>query len=309
MSTGENRASLSLLAVWSSREDAGAFAVIAQKQALAHYVLHSFVSAAGYYQDAWVAAQAYRIGDSAAELEISFRKQAFLLELLWGLTTQHFLTANYEASQAYVEDARRLGGTIGRPLHRMATVEWTAALLHRWQQVPLEAFNVIQKARSMYNVYSFGTPVENARLEIAAADIALDVVASLGSGSFTSTALAISKECIGNALSVTEAYQDMAGQGMALLALVRLNRFQSQPIDRTAILQHVLAQARQMGDRELQCQAFTALGDELLGRDQQDPGLNAYRQALKIVASSDGTAMGKRALQRLLDAMNGKATA
>ena len=161
----------------------------------------------------------------------------------------------------------------------------------------------------MYNVYSFGTLVENARLEIATADIALDVVASLGSGSFISSALAISKECIGNALSVTEAYQDMAGQGMALLALVRLNRFQSQPIDRIAILQHVLAQARQMGDRELQCQAFTALGDELLGRDQQDPGLNAYRQALKIVASSDGTAMGKWALQRLLDAMNGKATA
>jgi len=280
-------------------DDAAAFAVIGERQAFSHYVNGSYWSASLYYLDALDALHSLPTALSAPLHEDA---RVFELELLWGLCTQRFLVADFDDAQNLVDGARLVGRSLPDPVRRVATIEWTAALLHRWKYEVFDAHERAQQAATLYATHAFGTPVERARLDIVVADTALDLAIFLSSGSRHDELVAEADARLIRALAQLRVAGDQIGEGMALLAYTRSNRLRGRPYDSLSVIRHVHRLGDEAGDRALQCQALTALGEELTARQQWGPALNAYRRALDALAPADASAMGWRARDALIAA-------
>lgn len=279
-------------------DDTGAFAVLAEQQAFTHYVLQSSASAAAYYADALDAIGCLDDSMSRHPAQIS----TFKLDLLWGLSTQQFLLADYTDAHLTINQAHHTASTLDIPTHRLGTLYWTEALLHRWQGHGEQALRCASTALYLYESYGFGSAAERARLHVVAAECALDLTAQQPFDRLIDIAAGHAERELMHALAQAPLVDDQAGEALALLAYARYNRMTRRPQDRMAILLKVESLAYELRDRALLCQTYTVLGDELLDRNEHEPALNCYRRALDILAPHDAAALGMWARQALFRA-------
>lgn len=286
--------------------DFAAFAEAAERLAFVHYVVSSFQSASGYYAAALDAMEMCSSPPYARALAPSANVHVFCLELLWGMSTQAFLTAEYEAAWECIHAARNVASRIPQPVRRVATVEWTAALLHRWQHQPLDAHKEARHASREYEHHLFGSQVERGRLHIVVVDTALDIVERFPEGTYHDEALKRAHRHVTDALAMTTT--NAAGQGMALLAYARYLRLAHSPEDRFGIIERAYVIGLELDDSALRCQALAALGDEYMASGEREQGLNAYRAALSALSTSDAVVIGAHAREELLRANDHRAS-
>ncbi|MGH2517132.1 MAG: hypothetical protein ACRDHP_15890, partial [Ktedonobacterales bacterium] len=278
------------------QDDALAFAHLTARQGHLHYRQHSLVSAADYFADALDAVHALSVSQTPVDA-------AFELDLLWGLATQHYHLTNHEEAFRCLRAARTVA-PFAPDTHEMrrraASIEWTAALLQRWRGRFDMALAHALDAHERYESQQLGTLAERARLRILVANVALDVVeGAIPPGTEANERIVTVEHHLFHALAHSSAAEDRAAHMMALLAYVRYCRVSGASFDRLGAIALVDAFGRETSDRLLQCQAQTALGDELAFRHESEPALNAYRRALDVIAKSDAAVMGHRAQQAL----------
>jgi hypothetical protein len=277
--------------------DPAVFAVLAAKQAGLHYHLHSFFSAADYSADALDALHVLADAQVAVDPE-------FEMELLWGLATQQFYTAEYEQSFQLLERTRTLTKVVpmtAEAQRRAALIEWTAALVQRWRGRPKLALIHALDAQERYEALQVGSTAETARLRIVIADIILDTMKALPAGTVADKRIANVERHLLNAFAHAAAANDRAAGALAQLAYVRYSRLSGTSFNRMGAIEQADSIGRETADLLLQCQAQTALADELAFRHEDEPALNAYRRALDVIARSDALVMGHwagHALQR-----------
>jgi tetratricopeptide (TPR) repeat protein len=272
------------------------FAELALLCAEAHHNLQDFGAAAviaGQGLDAWMT---LKTGHDPTEIstEIDLRDR-YSVELFLCGCYQDALRQCYAAQKlTHAQPASK------QAVLRLAALEWTIALLHRWRgNYPLAHQHVLG-ALSVYE--RLGSPDELARLYIVAADIILDRIVPMGVGipyHYDYELIHRAQIYVSNALHAGDA--DAAASCMARLAHVRLSRALAWNEDRFAQLESLGHTAEQLHDLPLLGQVYTALGDEFgaAGKSGLESQLNCYRRAIGVVESSQAPAYSVWALRSL----------
>lgn len=229
---------------------------------------------------------------------------AFTIDILDVLGMAAFLLGRYNDARTHLQLARRLIPLLPAPRSalRAAGLEWTVALVHRWQG---DAAQALTHSLNAFRVYDETDQTgELARLRIVIADVLMDLCANMGKGRLNETRnnmLGSVGEHVLHALAHTSATNDHAGKGMALLTYVRYNRAISGNEDRLSVIASVERMAGEIGDMNLLGQVHTARGDEFSALGEAGSARQCYVQALDVFAKSDAAALAiwpRRALWR-----------
>ena len=92
---------------------------------------------------------------------------------------------------------------------------------------------------------------------------------------------------------------------LAVLTQVRFDRLNSGRGEGIWTLEKALQRAMILRDPPLLAQIYTAFGDELASRDEQEAGLDMYRRTLDVVRGGNIPMNGARARHMLLRAFRG----
>lgn len=185
---------------------------------------------------------------------------------------------------------------------RAAGLEWTVALVHRWQG---DAAGGLTHALNAFRVYDETDQTGAlARLRIVIADILLDLSTGMDEGRLNETRNSMLSSVGGHVLHAlihTRTMNDRAGEGMAKLAYTRYNRAVHGNEDRLGVIASVERMAEEIGGINLLGQVHTARGDEFSALGEAGSARQCYTQALDVFAKSDARALAiwpRRALLR-----------
>jgi tetratricopeptide (TPR) repeat protein len=241
------------------------------------------------------------------------------LKLLAQLASHYFLLGRFDLSSRSLHEAQTLAGAIEPPSAppsqppldqksletiRLSTaaVAWTRALSHRWQGKLDEAYHQAESALGKYE--TLGSVHSRSRLHVVIADILLDKVDATRIDTTATEFDLLARSARSHttqALSLTAAAPDPAGEGMALLTLARLSRLVRWNESRHSLIESVIRRARALSDAPLLAQAYTALGEEFAVQAEHESAMTCFRIALDMLKHSDATAMAvwpRRALLR-----------
>lgn len=216
------------------------------------------------------------------------RDKSILLDTLIQLASLEFFHTAYERSLAHLDRARSLVGETSGNERTVADILWISAL-HDRQRGKLEsALTHAKQACSAYD--AFAAPAAFGRIQVVAAEIALDICQRLPVGSEFDQHYKIANTYIDGGIAAVEDHvgsmTDESGQGLALLALTRAARIARQnggeAVDRQGIIEDVITVARKLNDSALLCQAYVRLGDELSTSQNPEGGSVVYREAIHI---------------------------
>jgi|GEM_PF-1731073 tetratricopeptide (TPR) repeat protein len=223
------------------------------------------------------------------------RGAALEIDLRDRYSVELFLLGRYQESLKQCYRAHTLASALPAAKStalRVAGLDWTIAMLHRWRGNTKLALQHILAASAIYE--KFGSADEFARLRIVIADIALDTLAPPGTGlvhHYREDIVQLARDHINQALGAIT--HDPAAQCMALLAQTRLHRMLSlMNQNRITHLESIGQIAEQLHDLPLLAQVYTALGDEFgaMGRAEIESQLNCYRRAIGVVEASQAPA-------------------
>lgn len=254
-----------------------------------HYYTLQCASAIEYYT---LALDALDVIPCAASARLNSGLQDLRITAMLRLASQYFLLADFDEARRVMAAVRTLLPTIADAESlslRRAEVAWTSALLNRWRGDFTAGMKDISEALDV--IRNYGSPLNRARAHIVMSDIILDVVDRPGfamTGSALTRFAHLAEPYTIQALQQTSELRDTSGEFMAGLAHIRLLRAtNNQAFDRGAILECMVQQAEQAGQRSLLGQVYTALGDEFLSQDDLDRAGNCYRNALDALAETD----------------------
>jgi tetratricopeptide (TPR) repeat protein len=261
----------------------------------------------------WIAAEefsyALRLLREHAEDTESFDPE-FEVTLAAKTATLDYLLGNFPRALEHVRRAAALLPLTTRSLAGQGTVAWTFALLHRQRNEPVEALRHVQVAAALYQ--QLGATNSTCRVLSLAADIALDIAESSAREAPAAPAapaahersLTLAAHYVEEALGVGRAADDLAGIELAKLSLARLQRVQDATgvQDAEASIRSVLRQARKMRDDSLLTAAQTALGVDLLVREEQAAGKRWLRKAIATAARINAPGLAFRAQRSLRQA-------
>jgi hypothetical protein len=218
-------------------------------------------------------------------------EKPMMLDSLTQLASLEFFLAAYNRSLAHLDWARRL--VLNDPGYKRTEAEifWITAL-HERQRGRLEsALTHAARACSAYaespSLAAFG------RIQVVAADIALDICQRLPSEQEFDRYFKVATTYIDGGIAAVEGSEDYTGQGLALLAHARAARLSGQKggrdVDRRGILDDVIGTAQQLDDSALLCQAYVGLGAELSASEdmgEREKGTDYYREAIHVAETS-----------------------
>jgi tetratricopeptide (TPR) repeat protein len=282
-----------------SIDDLGAFAEASFLQHAAYHQLQHFTRAAQCCERALMAWKSY-----LSDHQPDARDLTFQLDILDALALEYFYAGHLPHSAHSIQSARDLLPLIPpsptSPM-RTAALEWTSALIKRWQGQPDRAFRHTLLAFDVYEAAS--STGELARLRIVLADIVLDMVSPDGMGRAFDTRdrmLTIAEPHLMHALAQTTAAGDQAANGMALLAYARYNRLIKREHRMFHVIESVAHTAEALGDLPLLGQAYTGLADELAAVGEIESSLKWHHTAVDVLAASQAPVLSvwsRRALR------------
>jgi tetratricopeptide (TPR) repeat protein len=229
-----------------------------------------------------------RVGSSDISLE---------LDLLTQLAGFQFQFMRFDVVEGLLGDARRLTPLAPDARLPAATLWWMEAHLHRTRGEPERALRPALTAAEIYATE--GPPISAARIESVAADVVMDLAATLPRESDRGGLLTLAESHIQSALSLAHEARDEIGQGIVLLSHVRHSRLSGRNEDRVAGIEGVVRMARGR-DEALLAQALTALGDELASQQQSESAFHLYREAVHVAQRSNLPVYGLAARRALL---------
>lgn len=232
---------------------------------------------------------------------------SLLLDTLIQLASLEFFRGEFDRSLIHLDRARSIVLNTHGSERADADIHWVTAL-HERQRGRLES--ALTHAALACSAYAaLATPAAFGRIQVVAAEIALDICQRIVAGSDFDHYFRLANTYITGGLGAVAdqsiAVPDLTGQGLALLAHVRATRIsgdrKGRAADRKGTIEDVIKVAKQLRDSALLCQAYVALGDELATIGSQEGSLLAYQDAM-YVAEARGinslAAPAKRALLR-----------
>jgi tetratricopeptide (TPR) repeat protein len=278
--------------------DAGAIASLAAAQALSHYVLHQFHSAAHYYRatlDAW---HAVHIPTGSANADDA----RFEIDILTRLSSQDLLLGYHREARRLLRSARSLTSRIPDGDHLIGAIEWNLALLDRWRGEPESALRHGVAALAAYSADSALSGL--ARLRTVLTDITLDLANVYVNDTMTDThdrLLTLAEPHLIRALADARLADDPTAEAMASLAFMRyLRASRDTAIDRLSMIESVIWQAENLGDMTLLGQALTAQGDELAAQRQSESSQRVYHTAVNLLTRIGAPGLGVQARRAIL---------
>jgi tetratricopeptide (TPR) repeat protein len=287
---------LDALETAAEEEDVEAVATLASFTAQVQHELQRCEDAAEYLD---ISLDAYR------SLPADQRRQRASEELvlLAKLAAHRFMSAAYTDAMATAEEARLLARSVPNCSRQLGEIEWTTALLYRWNG---SVHAALEHALEAYRIYrSLDLPGVLARLRIVLADILLDLAVRYladGDQEALHSTLAQARPHILEALAQTSIFDDGGGQGMALLAYARYQRLTTPGTSARDAIWAAEQIALQTKDWALLGSAYTAYGDELAAEGRIDEAREAYTRALSALEQTQAPALSKwprSALMRL----------
>ncbi len=167
---------------------------------------------------------------------------------------------------------------------------------------------VLQPMTWVAQVYEREAPaISQARLFLFWASTILDlledpVACANGPARTRSSLFAEAHELLWRAEQLAKQAYDLAGLNLLQLAYARFARLRGDNSDRQGSIESVIRTATQVDECALLAQAFTALGDELAGRNTPEPlrALDCYRQAIGLLDGSSVPILALPARRKLL---------
>ncbi|WIG61200.1 MAG: hypothetical protein OJF49_003948 [Ktedonobacterales bacterium] len=232
---------------------------------------------------------------------------AFELDLLALIASQRFMLGKYTAAEEAVRQAREVALHVADPTLSLAKADWVGALLCRWGGRLAEAQGIAERLYGVYKLYNSRTQI--GRISLVLADIQMDIAAQFNQGAalrkkYFDTLSGVSQYIL-DALTMAREIGDPGCEGLALLANARLRR----AFDASDDVLPLIAEAEQIAvetkDAGLLGQVYTAFGDAMLARgDDQDvqEARTWYTEAIKRLRSTGAIALTVwplRGLERL----------
>jgi hypothetical protein len=227
--------------------------------------------------------------DASMELHLTTR-QAIL----------RFFLGQYALTEQLQDEARHVLPFISDPGLDVAAIQWIEAHLFRWRGEPERALRPALAAAQMYAQWDAAGSA--ARIETVAADVILDLCASLPQGTDRDALLVMAEPHLTRALDFAQAIGNELGVVLTRLTQVRWHRLRGDNVDRLGAIEQLAQTAQRRSDHALLAQAFTTRGDELLTLGEADAARACYRQVLAILDGSDVSALGvwaRRALHQM----------
>jgi tetratricopeptide (TPR) repeat protein len=225
------------------------------------------------------------------------------VDILLGLSSQHFLLARFQTAERYLIEAKERLHPTEDSRRQAAMLEWITALLLQWRGNAAtglhHALAAADTLAGSNNAPSYG------RIQTVVAEIALDLAEMApaeGSLQGKTAYLVLAHPYIDRALALARktGAQDEPGEGLALLAHVRYARLSGADNDGLGEIETVLRTAKWLNDIPLQGQAMTSMGHELAARGDEEQAANCYRAAVDTLTLSEVPALGIRARRGLL---------
>lgn len=248
-----------------------------------------------------IALDAWRAHLNTQEVPDSVLKGDVLRELqITGLcATQHFRLGNYEECLSCLLAADRLVMSVP-PCLETAQIAWTRSLLEQWRNQLELSLEYAQQALQVYT--DLGLLVENARLRVHAASVALDcAIASFYSAKETKAHEHIETarrlldfEGLSQSLPFSE-----AAELWYRLAYAKYSRLSGRNEDRAGLVESIGRRAAGVYPATLG-EVYATLGDEFAsqpGRDQE--ARTCYRRAIDILDKSHTPAFAAQPRRRL----------
>ena len=287
---------LDALETAAEEEDVEAVATLASFTAQIQHEMQRCEDAAEYLD---ISLDAYR----SLPAEQRRQRAGEELVLLSKLAAQRFMSAAYTEAMATAEEARLLARSLPNNRRPLGEIEWTTALLYRWNG-SLHA--ALEHALEAYRIYrSLNLTGVLARLRIVLADILLDLAARYladGDQEALQGTLAQARPHILEALAQTSIFDDGGGQGMALLAYARYQRLTTPGKSARDAIWAAEQIASQTKDWALLGSTYTAYGDDLAADGRVAEAREAYTRALAALEHTQAPALSKwprSALMRL----------
>lgn len=241
--------------------------------------------------------QAIAAGQSAGPL-ISLEMLALI-----SLSTAQFMRAYFDDSLNMLGQATRLFN--GDPLSDLAAanITWMRAIHDRWKGSLDSALAHAQRAAEIYA--RSGPPAGYGRIQAIVADIAMDLAESfpaVAPNYGRDAYLTLARPYVERALALAREQHDQGGEGIALLAVTRVNRLASAGLSNTLpTVESVLSLADDLRNPELRAQAYFALGQEFAARGEHARARSCYRLALAELDETEGVAMRLWSQRALLE--------
>jgi tetratricopeptide (TPR) repeat protein len=282
-------------------DDLGALAEASFLQYAAYHQLQQFTRAAQCCERALTAWKSYLGNQQPDAHDLTFQ-----IDILDALALEYFYAGHLPHSAHSIQSARNLLPLIPpsptSPM-RAAALEWTSALIERWQHRPDAAF---QHALRAFDVYAtVNPPADLARLRIVLADIILDMVSSDGVGRAFDTRdriFTMAEPHLAHALAQTSTANDPSAHGMALLAYARYNRLARHEQRMFHVIDSVSHTAEELADFPLLGQAYTGLADELAVTGERESSLKWHHMAVDVLATSEAPVLSMWSRRALIKA-------